>query len=80
MKSLFIYSNYILIEYEFKYFKWIKKMFYVYWVVVIIYFVVQIGCFLFLDYDCIFEDFIIYVLIWLIVLGVVFILIVSWID
>ena len=55
-------------------------MLHAYWVVVITHFVVQIGCFLFLDYDRTPEDFIIHVLIWPTASGVASILIASWID
>ncbi|MCM3204852.1 GGDEF domain-containing protein [Paenibacillus illinoisensis] len=80
MKSLSTPSNHIPTEYEFKHSKWIKKMLHAYWVVVITHFVVQIGCFLFLDYDRTPEDFIIHVLIWPTASGVASILIASWID
>ncbi|WP_258166501.1 GGDEF domain-containing protein [Paenibacillus sp. PCH8] len=67
-------------EYEIKHSKWIKKMLQAYWIVVIAHVVIQIGCFLFLDYDRTPADFMINVLLWPAAISIFCILLASWID
>ncbi len=55
-------------------------MLHAYWVVVIVHFAIQIGCFLLLDYDRTPADFMINVLFWPTAISITCILIASWID
>ncbi|WP_090896836.1 MULTISPECIES: diguanylate cyclase [unclassified Paenibacillus] len=80
MKSPHSHSNHIPTEYEFKHSKWIKKMLRAYWVVVLTHVVIQIGCFLFLDYDRTPEDFMIHVLFLPTLASAFAILIASWVE
>ncbi|HBU81839.1 MAG TPA: GGDEF domain-containing protein [Paenibacillus sp.] len=80
MKSFHTHNSHIPTEYEFKHSKWIKKMLRAYWIVVLTHVVIQIGCFLFLDYDRTPEDFIIHVLVWPTSASALAILVASWVE
>ncbi|WP_339184494.1 GGDEF domain-containing protein [Paenibacillus sp. FSL R5-0701] len=80
MKGFDTHNSHIPTEYEFKHSKWIQKMLHAYWVVIIAHFAIQIGCFLFLEYDRTPTDFLINVLFWPTAVSSSCILFASWID
>lgn len=81
MKRFHTYnSSHIPTEYEFKHSKWIQKMLHAYWVVIIAHFAIQVGCFLFLEYDRTPRDFMMNVLFWPTAISSSCILFASWVD
>ncbi|WP_440119112.1 GGDEF domain-containing protein [Paenibacillus sp. QZ-Y1] len=80
MKSSNTHSSHIPTEYEFKHSKWIKKMLRAYWIVVTVHFLIQVGCYLFLDYDRTPVDFMIHVLFWPTAVSSAAILFATWVN
>lgn len=80
MNSSAEHSSHIPREYEIKHSNWLRKMLHAYWVVVIVHFLVQIGCYLFLKYDRTPLDFIVNVLLRPTALAVFCILLTSYMD
>ncbi|WP_110896044.1 GGDEF domain-containing protein [Paenibacillus barcinonensis] len=80
MNSSSLHNGQIPTEYESKHSKWIRKMLHAYWVVVIVHFLIQLGCYLFLKYDRTLLDFIVNVLFWPTAISIFCILLASYVD